>query len=144
MRCRQVRANFVDLAGGSVPTSEHRRHLEDCERCSRDLGQFSATLNLLDDWQAPPDVSPFFMTRLRARLREEGEADRQSALHWWAAWALTACVAVGLLLTTTRPFDDAPPPPKKASAVHDLENLDRYFDLLADPDFLDASPSNAR
>lgn len=48
-------------------------HVAACDRCQAELAEIAAAMALLDPWEAP-DPSPYFMTRLGARLREEREA----------------------------------------------------------------------
>ena len=68
-------------------------HLADCEDCKAKLEELKATMELMDAWEAPAP-SPYFMTRLSARMREE----RQAAPAGWFAGAiarLRATVAYG-------------------------------------------------
>ena len=48
-------------------------HVAECERCQAELAELKATMDLLDEWEAP-EPSPYFLTRLNARMREEREA----------------------------------------------------------------------
>ena len=38
------------------------------------------TMALLDEWKAPEDTSPYFMTRLKARMREEAAEGSRSRM----------------------------------------------------------------
>jgi len=48
-------------------------HVAECERCQGELEELKATMQMLDAWKAPVP-SPYFLTRLGARMREEREA----------------------------------------------------------------------
>jgi len=56
-------------------------HVAECELCKAELGELKATMNLLDAWEAP-EPSPYFLTRLGARMREERQA---APVGWFAA-----------------------------------------------------------
>jgi hypothetical protein len=108
-----------------------------------------ATMALLDEWQAP-DPSPYFDTRLQARLREEMAKPAAGWLQWFRrpvlAAALTVLLGVGVGLFFTRStgiINHGPDatanaePPAVGSAVSDLQTLDKNHDLYADFDLLD-------
>ena len=57
-------------------------HVAECDRCREELAELRATMALLDTWEAP-EPSPYFMTRLDARMREEREA---APAGWPAGW----------------------------------------------------------
>src|SRR5258707_13162456 len=99
---------------------------------------------LLDEWQAP-EPSPYFDTRLRARLREE--AAKQPA-GWWA-WARRPALAVSLAMVMVagvsiyrmeqKPASGPNPAPTLANidpgtAVGDLQALDKNHDVYSDSD----------
>jgi hypothetical protein len=48
-------------------------HVDACEHCRAELKELQATMALLDTWESP-EPSPYFLTRLDARMREEREA----------------------------------------------------------------------
>ncbi|MGH9607749.1 MAG: hypothetical protein ACRD3N_18845 [Terracidiphilus sp.] len=135
-----------------------RAHLEECEGCREELARLKATVSLLDTWEAP-EPSPYFMTRLDARMREE----RASAPAGWlgrklaglragfvygphahvrplAAMALTILLLVGggTYLDVTN-WDQPAVTPTQAAVVHDLQTLDNNAQLL---DQLEALSSN--
>jgi anti-sigma factor RsiW len=89
MNCNEIRELMPDLASGiSEGGQEVKRHLEGCVECAGKLKEFRATMALLDEWQAP-EPSPYFDTRLQARLREE---QAHQAAGWWA-WLRRAALA---------------------------------------------------
>ncbi len=45
-------------------------HVAECDHCRRELEELRATMGLLDYWEAP-EPSPYFVSRLDARMREE-------------------------------------------------------------------------
>jgi anti-sigma factor RsiW len=58
---------LLDPASASA---EERLHMEACSDCRRELAELQMTMHVLDGWAAP-EPSPFFDTKLRARLRAE-------------------------------------------------------------------------
>ena len=146
MKCTEIRELLPDLAAGlSAPAPEVNDHLRACTGCAGTLDEFRKTMALLDEWTAP-EPSPYFDTRLKARLREE--AARQPV--GWFAWvrrpALAISLGLALILGTTLVLQhDAVrhnPGPVAAltagtpgTAVGDLQTLDKNHDLLdSDPD----------
>src|SRR5216683_2289833 len=92
MKCNEINELLPDLAAGlAAATPEVNDHLRSCAACTETLTEFRKTMALLDEWQAP-EPSPYFDTRLRARLREE--AAKQPA-GWWA-WSRRPALAVSL------------------------------------------------
>src|ERR1700676_2323133 len=159
MKCDEIRERMPDVAAGfSPPTADEGKHLESCDRCAEDLKTMRATMALLDQWQAP-EPSPYFDTRLQARLREEMARPATGWLHWFnwlrrPAWAmsLAAVVFVGALvigivignksyIVETEAIATKPPslglPVQPGTAVGDLQALERNDELYADFDVLD-------
>lgn len=61
---------LLDPASASA---EERQHVEACADCRRELAELQLAMQSLDGWAAP-EPSPFFDTKLRARLRAERSA----------------------------------------------------------------------
>jgi len=158
MNCNQIRELLPELAAGfdaSTLEPEVGKHIVSCTDCAARLRDFQQTMALLDEWQAP-EPSPYFDTRLQARLRDEMARPRHSWLSWirhpaWAA-SLAAILVVGALGTgigirykssffETDAMATKPPslglPVQLGTAVGDLQALDRNDDLYADFDVLD-------
>lgn len=153
MNCNQIRELLPDLAAGmGIAPPEAAKHLASCEACTDHLRELQKTMALLDEWQAP-EPSPYFDTRLQARLREE-MARPQSAWLWLRrpAWimSLAAIVFAGALaigigakpyFAPLQAIKTDPPvlglPVQPGTAVGDLQALDRNDDLYADFDMLD-------
>jgi len=132
-------------------------HVADCESCRAELDELHATMALLDTWQAPAP-SPYFLTRLQARLNEE----RRAAPAGWlerlrtqfvygpqlhtrplAAMALTVVLLLGggtyLGMTNwNQPATAAP----QAAVVHDLQTLDNNAQLLDQLESLSSTDNN--
>jgi anti-sigma factor RsiW len=155
MKCDEVRETMPDLATGSMEPSEAmQEHLQKCATCATQLQEFRQTMALLDEWEAP-EPSPYFDTRLQARLRGEKAAEAARGRGWLAwlprpALAMAAALAVaagaGLWqygvrsngVTEVRPVAvQAVTPPERGTAVSDLQTLDSDNDLYADFDVLD-------
>jgi Putative zinc-finger len=167
MNCNEIRERLPDLAadvGAStvppeVDRQEVNRHIASCKDCAAHLQELQQTMALLDEWQVP-EPSPYFDTRMQARLREERreEMARPSAswFNWLprSAWAMSislaallfaGALAIGIggksytyqaeTIRTDVPSLGLPVQP--GTAVGDLQALDRNDDLYADFDVLD-------
>ena len=74
--CKTCQTHLPDLlldADYAAAHPELAGHLEACVPCRTELNELRATFALLDEFAAPAP-SPFFDTRLHARLREAQEA----------------------------------------------------------------------
>lgn len=73
--CTDCQARFADLLLDSTslpaPVQDSlRAHMSTCTACDSTIKDLQATFAAMDDWTVP-EPSPFFDTRLHARLREE-------------------------------------------------------------------------
>src|ERR1700719_3785274 len=73
--CRKLEDKLPELLLDSTAEAspELRAHLAACSACAEKLNDLRATMSLLDEWHAP-EVSPYFDSKLAARLRSEKEA----------------------------------------------------------------------
>jgi hypothetical protein len=156
MNCNQIRELLPDLAAGiDASTPEVEKHIASCNECATHLLELRKTMALLDEWPAP-EPSPYFDTRMQARLREEMARPAAGWLTWlrrpvWAG-SLAAAVLAGALgigigvggksylyqadmIPTKVPALGLPVQP--GTAVGDLQALDRNDELYADFDMLD-------
>ena len=136
-------------------------HVAKCEGCQSRLEELKATMNLLDAWEAP-QPSPYFMTRLGARMREERDAAPAgwfagalahlrariaygSGLHVrpLAAMALTVMLLLGggTYLGVTDWMQPVQQPGPSAAVVHDLQTLDSNAQVLDQMEALSSSDS---
>jgi len=139
MICRKVKSNLENLLFDpeSVP-ADVRSHVKECTACSQELASLEATMNFMDEWQAP-EPSSYFDSRLTARLREEQREEPAGFLERMRVRLLFSSnmhmrpVAVGafaLLIiigggTYAGLMTSHPAAPVKASAtVEDLKSLD--------------------
>ncbi|HEY7352592.1 MAG TPA: hypothetical protein VH596_07465 [Terriglobales bacterium] len=147
MKCTEVRELLPDLAAGLAAAGpEINDHIGSCAECAGTLAELRATMTLLDEWQAP-EPSPYFDTRLHAKLREEAAKEQPSG---WLAWlrrpalaiSLAAALVVGATVfrlqetrghTSIQPVLAAEP----GTAVGDLQALDNNQDVYADSDLMD-------
>jgi hypothetical protein len=156
MNCNEIRELLPDLAAGmGGGTPEVEKHIAACATCAAKLQGFRQTMALLDEWQAP-EPSPYFDTRLQARLREEIALPSAGWLPWLRrpAWAmaLAAVLVAGAVVVGTKSYTtsyltqtDAIPteapklsvPVLPGSAVGDLQALEKNNELYADFDVLD-------
>jgi hypothetical protein len=130
-------------------------HVESCERCRRELDELRTTMALMDAWEAP-EPSPYFLTRLEARQREERETEpagwlarlragfvygSRAHVRPLAAMAMTVLLLVGggTYLGVTNWYQPTAAPGPAAAAVHDLQTMDSNAQLL---DQLEALSTN--
>ena len=123
-----------------------KTHVAACESCRKELEEMRATMAAMDAWTVP-EPSPYFMTRLGARMREEREAPPQSWLQRvrarftygppmharpLAAMALTVMLLIGggAYLGVTNVEEPQPQPSTDAAVVHDLQTLDSNAQVL--------------
>jgi hypothetical protein len=132
-------------------------HVAGCDDCSRELEELQSTIALLDTWKGP-EPTPYFLTRLDARLREEREAEPAG---WFerlrarlvygppahvrplAAMALTIMLLVGggTYLDVTD-WNQPVTVPAQTAVVHDLQTMDNNAQLLDQLEELSASNDN--
>jgi hypothetical protein len=142
------------LLDPAAASAKVRTHVEECGRCRRELEELRATMSLLESWEQP-EPSPYFLTRLQARYREERAAEpagvfarlRALVIHGpsthlrpLAAMAMTVLLLVGggTYLGITD-WNQQPAPPEQAAVVHSLQTLDSNAQVL---DQLEALSSN--
>jgi hypothetical protein len=144
MKCDQIRERMPDVAAGFAElTQQENDHLAGCAICAEQLKGMRSTMSLLDEWQAP-EPSPYFDTRLQARLREEMAKPQAGWMQWFRrpvlAAALTVMMGVGVGLFFARgrgvhnPSVIAEGP---GTAVSDLQTLDKNHDIYSDFEELD-------
>jgi len=138
MKCNEIRELLPDLAAGfTAPGIEVNDHLRSCAECAGTLDEFRKTMALLDEWQAP-EPSPYFDTRLQARLREEPAKQPVSWLAWLRRPAIAVSMAVALVVGTTLFIEhkggSGAGPVTPGTAVSDLQVLDVNHDVLSDSD----------
>lgn len=147
MKCTEIREQLPDLAAGLVAAGpEINDHLRSCADCTSSLAEFRKTMALLDEWQAP-EPSPYFDTRLQARLREEMSKQPSRWFAWIRRPALAASLAAMLVVGAAvfrfelkKNHHDVGPMATTVvpgTAVGDLQALDTNHDIYADSDLLD-------
>ncbi|MGA2218580.1 MAG: hypothetical protein ABSG51_10865 [Terracidiphilus sp.] len=144
--CTGMESKLADLLldPESVP-AKVQAHVDGCESCRSELAELRATMSLLDTWESP-DPSPYFLSKLDARMREERATAPASWLERLKA-RLTygpsmhvrplAAMAMAVLLLvgggTYLGISDVEQPlaaPPQAAVVHDLQTLDNNAQLL--------------
>ena len=151
MQCTECKEQLFDVVTGNAEP-EVTAHFTSCRECAAELESMRKTMALLDDWKAPEDTSPYFMTRLMARVREEAATPAKASgwLTWFRrpafALSLAAVLVAGALFL--RPDMGLPPAPATQShtcAVTDLQFLEKNNDVLQNlevlDDIQDGSPS---
>ncbi len=154
-KCDGMGAKLANLLLDPAAVSQKdQAHVEGCEHCGRELDELRATMALMDAWEAP-EPSPYFLTRLEARQREEREAGpagwlarlraaflygSRSHVRPLTAMALTVLLLVGggTYLGITN-WEQPPAPPEPTAVVRDLQTMDSNAQLL---DQLEALSNN--
>ena len=151
MQCIEYKEQLFDVVTGEA-SPEINAHFASCPDCAAELESMRKTMALLDEWKAPEDTTPYFMTRLMARVRDEAESS--ASARGWLTWfrkpafalSLAAVLVAGIALF--RPSNDVAPPVKADvhnCAVTDLQFLDKNEDVLQNlevlDDIQDGSPS---
>ena len=132
-------------------------HVEECAGCREELAELRATMELMDGWEAP-EPSPYFLTRLDARMREE----RATAPAGWleklharltygpsmhvrpmAAMALAVVLLVGGGTYLGVTDGEKQPLPQPQAYVHDLQTLDNNAQLLEQLDSISSTDGNS-
>src|ERR1700756_1647678 len=104
MNCEDVRENLIELLSGDSAASGHAAdpeiaaHVRQCAACAGELDSLRRTMALLDEWEAP-EPSPYFLTRLRAHVKEEREKApvRSGIFGWFRRPAMAVSLATLLL-----------------------------------------------
>ena len=162
MNCKTCKTHLPDLLLDDRYTAAHPEvagHLASCEACAKELAELRATFALLDEWTAP-EPSPYFDSRLRARVREaadaqpEGLFERMYAfLRFSTGFHLRSAMAGALMLVvlvgggTFAGFYEHSmhTTPQPSATVNDLKILDnnaqalQQMDQLLDPSANDDS-----
>ncbi|HMK22597.1 MAG TPA: hypothetical protein VK466_09700 [Terriglobales bacterium] len=150
MKCEEIEDLMLDVAAGAGETTPALdEHLRGCTACAARLSDLRKTMALLDEWQAP-EPSPYFDTKLAARMREErAKPERAVWLSWFRAPVLAGALAMVMMMaggirwfTAGRNGSDAAVSDKTVqatpgTAVGDLQALDKNEDLYANFDLLD-------
>jgi hypothetical protein len=157
--CTEMESKLADLLlDPHAVSAKVQAHFAECAHCQGGLAALKATMALLDTWEAP-EPSPYFMTRMNARMREE----RAAAPAGWfasriarlragyaygpgshvrplAAMALTVMLLIGggAYLGVTD-WNHAAQPTQATAVVHDLQLLESNAQVL---DQLDSLASN--
>jgi anti-sigma factor RsiW len=140
MNCNDVRENLIELLTDGPADPQVTAHLSQCGACTEELASMRKTMSVLDEWEAP-EPSPYFLTRLRAHVKEEREKAPSAN---WVAWlrrpvlavSLATVLATGGLLYRLSVGVSPPPSPEPGTAVADIESLDKNHDLLIDTDLV--------
>jgi hypothetical protein len=149
--CKDSRDRLSDLLldPAAVPASVNA-HVSACADCREELASLRATFTALDAWTAP-EPSPYFDTRLRARVREaqaaapEGFLERMRSFLTFSTGrqlrpALAGALALALLvsggsyvgLSGLPSFHNGQP----SATVNDLKLLDNNAQALQQMDQL--------
>jgi len=161
--CKNCRSHLPDLLLDDAYTTTHpefKEHLAACTACRAELAELRSTFALLDEWKAP-EVSPYFDSKLQARLREAMDAPpeglfarmrsfmlfstgRQLRPAMAGALAFVLLIGGGTFAKFYHAANSLPPVADSASAtVNDLKILDNNVQAEQQMDQLldDSAPS---
>ena len=159
-KCTAMEEKLADmLLDPEAAPAKVKTHVAECESCRKQLEELRATMALMDTWTTP-EPSPYFMTRMNARMREEREAPPQGWLQRLrariaygppmharplAALALTVMLLVGggAYLGITNVEQPQPKPDPEASVVRDLQLLDSNSQVLDQLEAISDNPNDA-
>ncbi len=144
MTCKEAREYLLDAAPENAAAGLDE-HLRACASCAQERESMRQTMALLDEWEAP-EPSPYFDSRLRARVREAA-AEPRNWLGWLRKPAIAFALAV-LMVVSIMIFRNAPDhelatktnPPnvvQTGTAIGDLQELEHDGDMYANFDMLD-------
>jgi anti-sigma factor RsiW len=140
MNCNDVRENLIELLTDGPADPQVTAHVSQCNACAQELASMRKTMALLDEWEAP-EPSPYFLTRLRAHVKEEQQKAPAGMFGWlrrpMLAASLATVLAAGAVvfrLVSKPPVDNNPP--QVGTALADIESLDKNHDLLIDTDLV--------
>ncbi|MBS1814709.1 MAG: hypothetical protein JSS87_07525 [Acidobacteria bacterium] len=159
MNCHNVEEGMMDLleAGdlaslGAGPMAEH---IAGCPGCSARLMQMRSLFAAMDDWKAP-EVSPWFDSKMHARLREEAQRAPEgffermrSRFLFNSAYTMKPLVAGAMALVLvagggTVAYEQLHHTATTPSvAVQDLQRFENNMTALQDMDQLDQAVDNA-
>jgi anti-sigma factor RsiW len=139
MNCNDVRENLIEMVTDGPADPQVTAHVKQCSACAEELDSMRKTMALMDEWEAP-EPSPYFLTRLRAHVKEEREKAPASMFGWLRRPVLAASLATVLAaggVVYRLSVGTAPPPtPDAGTAVADIESLDKNHDLIIDTDLV--------
>ena len=118
MNCNDVRENLIELLTDGPADPQVKAHVSQCSACTEELGSMRKTMALMDEWEAP-EPSPYFLTRLRAHVKEEREKAPALMFGWLRRPILAAALATVLAAGGVgyRIFMTAPQPPDNGVAA---------------------------
>jgi anti-sigma factor RsiW len=139
MNCNDVRENLIELLTDGPADPQVKAHVSQCSACTEELSSMRKTMALLDEWESP-EPSPYFLTRLRAHVKQEREKAPASMFGWlrrpMLAAALATVLAAGGVVYRLTVATPPPEQPGPGTAVADIESLDKNHDLLIDTDLV--------
>jgi hypothetical protein len=156
--CTGMEAELANLLlDPAAAPAKVRVHVEQCVSCQGELAELQATMALLDTWESP-EPSPYFLTRLDARMREERQAEPEG---WFArlrdrltfgpsmhvrplaamAMAVVLLVGGGAYLGIND-MDQTAATIGQPAVVHDLQTLDNNAQLLDQMEAMSTAPDN--
>jgi anti-sigma factor RsiW len=146
-QCETAHEQMLDALAPEAQLPEAlAAHLKQCSACASELETMRKTWQAMDAWTAP-EPSPYFDSRLQARLREEKMNPQPRGIfawlgvRWQPALAATLALALVIVIGAMRiggwnSGAGNSMAANQPSAVADLQNLDKNADVYTDFDML--------
>ena len=159
-KCTAMEEKLADLLlDPEAAPAKVKIHVAECASCRKELEELRSTMALMDTWTTP-EPSPYFMTRMNARMREERQAPPQG---WFqrlrariaygppmharplAAMTLTVMLLVGggAYLGISNIETPQPKMGPDTAVVHDLQTLDNNAQVLDQLEAISDNPNDA-
>ena len=154
MNCKTCRTHLPELLLDETYAAKHAAlpaHLAACSECASELAALRSTMNVLDEWTAP-EISPYFDSKLHARLREAVQAEPEGLWERTRSFllfstgrtlrpALAGALAFAMLIGGGS-FTLLLQHPAASATVNDLKILDNNAQAIQQMDqLLDESPA---
>jgi len=141
MNCKEVRENLIVLLAEGHTDPAVSTHVRECSACAQEMESFRKTMALMDEWEAP-EPSPYFLTRLRAHVKDEKEkAPVRTGVFSWLRRPVMAVSMVAVLAAGALIYRFSLPPevqrPEPGTPVADVEALERNHDVLMTTDLIE-------
>ncbi len=81
MKCKTIHKKLIFFLEGDLPEAEMQKikaHITGCADCEAFVREMKKTLAVVQ-METPAQVTPWFYTRLKARMEKQEEAERQHA-----------------------------------------------------------------
>jgi len=81
MKCKRIHKKLIFFLDNELPVEKMeqiRLHLDECDDCKQFLNEMKATFGVFEE-QQKPEINPFFYTRLKAKLDNQTDKEKDFA-----------------------------------------------------------------